>query len=291
MPEFYFARFPRVTYNDTVCVNITKNVTLANNVRAESIVFHPYEIKEGLRADVVSYAYYKDSYLEWLIYLTNGIIDPYYDWYLTEEDFNQFLIKKYGSVEESQRRIRHYAIDWVDDTTEITVEHYTNVLPEALKKYYSPVFGNGSSVLSYKRNNKDWIANTNRIMRLEVTMNSNTEFSNNELVVFKNNANTVVGNGEIIVANTSVVKIQHISGNTSANNKLVGLTSNANANVNNSDVVIEVISNTEFVYWEPVYYYDWERNKNEQNKHIYLIDSNYTLPIVEAFRQTLADIQ
>jgi len=292
MAEFYFSRMPKIEYGDDQlqCVDITKNIALNPNISGRPVLFYPHEIKHNMRPDVLSYAYYNDSYLEWLIFLANGILDPYYDWYLSDDEFNEFLKKKYGSIEESQQKVRHYAINWPDDTKEIPVSHYENILPEALKKYYTAHFGKGTKILHYRRRPEDWIINTNQLVRLEITLNGNTSFSNGERVLVKNAATTAtVGNGEIIIANSSVVKIQHITGNTSANQTLTGLSSNAFANVINQDILDKVIPDEEFVYWSPTYYYDWERERNENNKNIYLIDSRFTMPLIEERRKKLQE--
>jgi hypothetical protein len=292
MPEFYFSRFPVIEYGDDQlkCVNIAKNIALNPNLAGRPVLFYPYEIQHNMRPDVVSYGYYNDSYLEWLIFLANGILDPYYDWYLSDEDFIEFIKKKYGSIEEAQQKVRHYAINWPDDTKEISVSHYQDILPEALKKYYSAYFGKGTKILHYRRRQEDWVINTNQLVRLEITLNANTGFSNGERVLVKNSMSTAtVGNGEVIIANSSVVKIQHITGNTSANQILTGLSSNAFANVINQDILDKVIPDEEFVYWTPTYYFDWERERNERNKNIYLIDAQYTLPLVEERRKKLQE--
>ena len=292
MTEFYFSRMPIIEYGDDQlqCVDITKNVALNQNIAGRPVLFYPHEIQHNMRPDVLAYGYYDDSYLEWIIFLANGILDPYYDWYLSDDEFNEFIKKKYGSIEESQQKVRHYAINWPDDTKEISVSHYQDILPEALKKYYTAHFGKGTKILHYRRRPEDWIINTNQLVRLEITLNGNTSFSNGERVLVKNAATTaIVGNGEVIIANSSVVKIQHITGNTSANQTLTGLSSNAFANVINQDILDKVIPDEEFVYWSPTYYYDWERERNENNKNIYLIDSRFTMPLIEERRKKLQE--
>jgi hypothetical protein len=285
MHEYYFSKLPIFEYKNTQCRDLTRRMGLSNQIADTPTNFYPYEVSAGLRSDVLASAYYNDSYLDWLIYLTNGIIDPYSGWHLSENDFEELLKKKYGSIEESQRRTRHYALNWSDDDIAISVSFFENTLPEALKKYYSPNFGVSGKVISYRRRREDWVVNTNKILSTEITLNSDTEFANNELVDFKIDGE-VVGGGEIVVVNTSLLVTKNITGNTSANTAtIIGLTTNATANLVETTILDTTIPDEEFIFWTPVTYFDYEREKNEANKQIYLLDANRALQVAEELRR------
>ncbi len=287
MGDLYFAKLPTVLYNDLRCRDITKRAYLQPNTVARAIQFYPFEIPSGTRSDLVSYAYYGDPYLDWLIYLVNGIQDPLTDWYLSEDDFEKFIAKKYGSFEESQRRIKHYELNWSESDRTISPGFFANTLPENLKKYYAPVFGQGARVQAYKRREENWKVITNQIIDIEVSLNSDEVFSNNELVNIKV-AGELVGRAEVIVCNTTHVICKNISGNTSDNTALVlGLTSSANANLTETVVLDVTIPDEEFVYWTPVTLYEWERARNEQNKNVYLLDADVALQASEDMRRAL----
>ena len=220
-----------------------------------------------------------------MIYLSNGIVDPYYGWYLGTEDFEAFIIKKYGSIENAIRRIKHYKMNWVEDDIDISVSFFENHLPAILKKYYSPNFGTQTRIVSYKRRRENWVTNTNKTIQLTV---SNTGFQPNELCIFKHNG-IQVGSAEIETVVENIVTVQNISGNTSANNILYGETSNCHGNVTRSLNLVENITDDEYVYWTPVSVYDWEHDKNERNKFIQLIDASQTLNVSEELRLALKD--
>ena len=42
--------------------------------------------------------YYGDSSLDWIVYLTNNITDPQWEWPLPQEVFDDFIRSKYGSI-------------------------------------------------------------------------------------------------------------------------------------------------------------------------------------------------
>ena len=287
MPEYYFNKIPTIEYNDTKCRNITKRPILAQNVVSVPIQFYPWEVDSGLRADVIADAYYGDSYLDWMIYLVNGILDPYTDWYLSENDFENLIIKKYDSVEESLRRIRHYELNWSEDDVNISPTHYQETLAEALKKYYSPVFGQKNTVIAYRRRKEEWIANTNKIQTIEISLNANTEFSNGELINIKDGGQ-FVGRAEVLYANTTMLYVKNVSGNTTSNTALVlGLTTEANADLVETNTLDTTIPDEEFVYWTPVTYFEWERARNEKNKNIWLLDAGRALDVSEDIRVSM----
>lgn len=283
MSDYYFNKFPIIEYNDVTVRDISRNVRLNATSKAVPTLFYPYELEHGLRSDVLAHAYYNDSYLDWLIYITNGIVDPYYGWYMDENQFHDFLAKKYGSVEQAQRLIKHFIMDWNRDEPHITPDFYEDNLAEDLKKYYIPNFGYGAKIISYKRREETWYANTNKILQLTVNTHSNAEFTNTEFLTFYD-VLTPIGNGQVITANSTVVTVQHVQGNTSANNLIRGQNSAANATILDTDLVIENITDEEYVYWTPVTMYNFEQTKNEERKYVMLLDANHALDASEELR-------
>jgi len=282
----YFAKFPALVYNNTTVCDLTRRVAIDPKTLRQGSLFYPYELKSGQRPDVVSYFYYEDSYMDYLIYLSSGIIDPHFDWYLNEEDFNSFIIDKYGSFDIAKNKIKNYALNWGDHPTEISVSSYTSAIPQVLKKYYSPIFGYATnSIIGYQRDKSDWQVNTNRIVNFAINLHSNAVFSSGELV----DIGYANGQAEVVFSNTTLVTVKNISGNTSANNSLSGWVSNASATITQSSNVSIVISEDEYVFWEPVYCYDHEQEKNEKNKFIRLLDAGRALDTTEAIRMKLKE--
>ena len=105
----YFYNFPKINYFDKQCRNIILNAAIIKQVLSNVDAFYPYIIKEYERPDIIAFKYYSDENLDWLVYFSNQIVDPYYDWPLFGEDFNLFLTKKYNkSVYELMSDISHY---------------------------------------------------------------------------------------------------------------------------------------------------------------------------------------
>ena len=96
--ETYFKNFNTIQYGNNSVVDITERVVVLNNVGKNPYVYYPLDITDGARSDQIADASYNDPYSSWVLYLSNDIVDPYYEWYLTQDQFNNFIITKYGSI-------------------------------------------------------------------------------------------------------------------------------------------------------------------------------------------------
>jgi hypothetical protein len=74
----YFRRFPKINYNNQEVVNILTRVKILDTVKNNATIFLPYTVEEGERPDMVANFYYDDPKYDWLVLLSNQIIDPYY---------------------------------------------------------------------------------------------------------------------------------------------------------------------------------------------------------------------
>ena len=104
----YFNNLPTIEYGTKVARNLITRPKIKNFILGNPNVIYDYVIKDGERPDTIANAYYGDSNFVWLIFLANNIVDPYYDWPLTQQQFKDFIINKYGSVETAKNTIKHY---------------------------------------------------------------------------------------------------------------------------------------------------------------------------------------
>lgn len=290
----YFSRIPNIVYNNLQVKDITRRAKLVENEASSPYVFYPYDVDNHLRSDQVASYYYDDPELDWLIYLSNGIVDPYYGWYLDEEKFNELMITKYGSIENSIKKIKFYRNNWANDDTELTPAFYNNTLINSWKKYYSPMWATNSKIVSYRRKQQDATMNTNRILEYSVSYNNLVNFNVGEVVDIKIVGQTsTTGGGQVTFANSTVLRIESVSGNTTANSTytrtIVGETSGANVTTNAVSIVFENITANEEVFWSPVSFYDYETEKNEQRKSIRLVADSLSSIIVNDFTQKLSE--
>lgn len=288
--QTYFSKLPNIFYNNQQCKDITRRVKLDQNPRVTPYLFYPYEIENELRSDQVSENYYDDPFLDWFIYVTNGIVDPFYGWYVSEDKFNDLMVQKYGSLELALKKIKFYRNNWDNDSTELSVSSYNNTLPLEWRKYYDPIWATKSKVISYKRKQIDTTINTNRI----IEYNAGNNFIVGEIMDVKATLNgSALATGEVVFSNSTITRVQSVIGNTFANTSLprvvFGETSKSFVTVTQANTIVENITSSEEVFWSPVSFYDWEREKNEQRKNIDLIGNRSTLEIMNEIDRKLSE--
>ena len=59
-------------------------------------MFDNYDVQEGETPESVAYRWFGDTELHWVILMTNNITDRYYQWPLTQPQFQAHLEDKYG---------------------------------------------------------------------------------------------------------------------------------------------------------------------------------------------------
>lgn len=284
MPERYFQKFPITTYSNTYVVDISKRATLLNKVYANPFIFYPYEINNE-RADQLSHRYYDDSYQSWIIYFSNRIVDPYYEWHLNENEFNEFINSKYGSYELAYQKVNYYRNNWVGQEP-VSVSYYDSLVPN-LKKYWEPVYGISNKTVSYKRVEQDWVVNTNKIVSYKVNTNSN--FIKDEIckISFEN----AIGKGQVLSSSNTAVFLQHMFGTYTGSSQgyIYGTESGSNVAFTAVNSIANNISTEEEIYWKPVTYFDYENEKNEYNRTVRVIDKTYEQKISDDLKKLMND--
>lgn len=291
MSENYFQKFPLFTYSNTVCVDITRRTIIANTMQQDLFAYFPYEMKSHQRPDTIAERYYDDPTMDWLVYLSNKVVDPYYAFPMDDTTFTNFINSKYQNLANAQQKIVHWAMNWAGATdVQVTPEFYNSTIPEPLKKYYEAVYGEETRIIFYRRRRSDWKATTNMVVRFTIS-NTSGSFENNEVVKLTLPAgNTNLSNSYVTFSNTTQITAQHVLGNITSNNATMyvrGMVSNVTANVSLITIVANNITESEMVYWSPVYAYDYEVEENERRKFIRLIDSKYALSVAEKLRKEL----
>lgn len=150
----YFKNLPLIKYNELAMVDISKRVNILNKVFADRYSFYPYVVKEGLRAEQVAEKYYGDQDYVWLVYLSNGIIDPYHDWHKDSRTFDLYIIDKYGSIETAMNTVVGYRVNWYQDDRRLSLAQYEQLQPYELK-YWTPEFDVNNNPMYYVRKQFD----------------------------------------------------------------------------------------------------------------------------------------
>lgn len=110
----YFQNFPIIDYQGRRVRDISRRVSFAKLVSSNPFLYYPYTVKEGERPEDIAEFYYGSVDYVWLVYLANNVIDPYHEWTMDEQTFNNYLVDKYTDVSGEQGED---VIDWVQDPT------------------------------------------------------------------------------------------------------------------------------------------------------------------------------
>jgi hypothetical protein len=94
--------------NSIPAIDITRRFSVANFINNSKASFDEYHIGDGERPDMIAYDYYQDETLDWLILLTNEILDPYFEWPRSYEQMQAYITQKYGSIAAANQTVHHY---------------------------------------------------------------------------------------------------------------------------------------------------------------------------------------
>ena len=110
----YFSKFPLTVYdvkgngNYTLLPDILRRVKIRAGIASSRLVFDKYNVKEGEKPEDVAFKYYGDAEYHWVVLMVNNITDRYYQWPMTQPDFEEFLADKYGAGNEDS--VHHYEL-------------------------------------------------------------------------------------------------------------------------------------------------------------------------------------
>lgn len=92
----YFTHFKKIEYQGKQVRDITNRSKIRDDLLADPFIYLPYTIADGEKPETVAQLYYGSVDDTWLVLLANNITDPYYDWPLSDEEFDQYFIDKYS---------------------------------------------------------------------------------------------------------------------------------------------------------------------------------------------------
>ena len=108
----YFTYFPKMYYdavgngNPKLVTNILKRVKVRDGIKNDVSLFDKYQVKFGESPEIVSYRLYDTVDYYWTILLMNNIRDRFYEWPLSEQQFEEYVNAKYTNP----GAVHHYEI-------------------------------------------------------------------------------------------------------------------------------------------------------------------------------------
>jgi hypothetical protein len=254
--------------------NLLVRGQIQEQVKQHASLYAPYTVEDDQRIEHIAHDYYEDVHADWMIYFANDVVDPFYGVHLGEDNFKNFVKKKYGSLVTAINQIQFYRNAWYGDSAELTLAGYED-LPSGSKKYYKPILGYVGNVIGYERTKRDYTYATNVIEALSLT----TPLVDEAFVVGENIVIDTDNKATLVWANTSYIVYKHVIGSfvSNTNYTITGSTSGVAgvANAETVTVLKQVIPEAEVVYFEAVTAFDEEQEKNEAHRNISLIDNGF----------------
>jgi hypothetical protein len=122
VPNFeYVSRLPDAKISDYIPVkNLFKKGYLRDDIFQDLTFFTKYKVQGDDRPDNIAYSLYDDASLDWVILLSNNIINIQTEWPMPQADLDRYLLEKYGSYE-AQEEIHHYETIEVKNSTNVVI--------------------------------------------------------------------------------------------------------------------------------------------------------------------------
>lgn len=136
MAKTYFRQLPdfdyvnRTSENRNISAyetvkNIFKRAKISDDIFSDLTFFTKYKIVGDDRPDIVANKFYDDPRLDWIVLLSNNIMNVQTEWPMTQSDYYDFLIDKYGD-EETINKVHHHRC------TGVTTNDGIVIVPEGL---------------------------------------------------------------------------------------------------------------------------------------------------------------
>ena len=122
----YFDTLPKIiktdaNRNSVVMTDLMARCSIIPEILNNPMVYYEYNVQDGDTPEIVAYKYYGDSYRYWIVLFANKITDPQWDWPLSTNNFDAFIVDKYTSFN-PYSTIHHYEkiITQYDTSTQTT---------------------------------------------------------------------------------------------------------------------------------------------------------------------------
>lgn len=126
--EYVSRNFGEQYISDYVPVkNLFKRGKIRDYIFKNLTFFEKYSIIGDERPDNVAYNVYDDETLDWVVLLSNNILNVYSEWPMTQEVFDKVMLNKYGSYERLYGGIHHY------ETQEVRSSSGNIVIPSGVR--------------------------------------------------------------------------------------------------------------------------------------------------------------
>jgi len=106
----YFSLLPNIEYDEkpisypfsesdfVTAKNFFRRYKLNDDVFSYAVFFKKYAIEDGERPDILAKRAYGDPFYDWVILLTNNMVNAQYDWPMSNHEVNKVLESEYDDA-------------------------------------------------------------------------------------------------------------------------------------------------------------------------------------------------
>ena len=124
IPEFLYVNRTKDgrMYGDfSVVKNFFKRAKLREDIFQDLVFFTKFNVKGDDRPDNVAESFYGDSNLDWVVLISNNIINVQSEWPLSQADFFTYLSEKYPDEINLYSGIHHYESSEVKTSDDVVI--------------------------------------------------------------------------------------------------------------------------------------------------------------------------
>jgi hypothetical protein len=139
VPNFeYVSRLPDANISDYIEVkNLFKRAFLREDIFQDLAFFTKYQIIGDDRPDNVAFKIYEDSSLDWVVLISNNIINVQSEWPMRQYDFDRYLLNKYGTYEKLNEVHHHETVEIKNEDGVVLVAAGLTVSEDYTFDYYN----------------------------------------------------------------------------------------------------------------------------------------------------------
>lgn len=141
VPTPFFSKFNTIGYDidgsgqKTLVVNILQRLKMRDVLLNNHLIFYTYTIKDGETPEIIANKLYGSPSYHWIVLLTNNIVDPVYDWPMSQEDLILTIHKKYDTSTRDGLIYSYHTVDHYEDRLGNVIDETTfHSLPAAERR-------------------------------------------------------------------------------------------------------------------------------------------------------------
>ena len=108
----YFSQLEKGYYdlkgdgNEKLVTDLMTRVKVRSKIIDEASLYDKYDVPSGERPEDTAFKHFGSAQYHWVVLMTNNITDAFYEWPMSEQTFETFLMDKYTNPD----AIHHYEV-------------------------------------------------------------------------------------------------------------------------------------------------------------------------------------